>query len=146
MISSQNLSGQGGLDHIKNQKYMKYYDLLNINCDSIPDSLASMLTYRICANIKLQKSDSILTLYYDSLKTEMFKFGGNIMVQEFDSLQFAWRNYRDSHCKVIWDKYKDAFSGHMRAIHYMDEMKKLTDIRISEIKRLIYFYREEQYK
>ncbi len=144
LLSFQNLSGQGGLDHIKNQKYMIHYKANPFNCDTIPDSLFSSLTLKICANLKLTESDLILIQYYDSLKSEMQTFGGKKLVLNFDSVQSAWRNYRDIHCRVIWDYYEGCSFCNDRATHYMTEMRKLTDIRISEIIKLIDIYRKKQ--
>lgn len=141
LFSSQTLFGQGGLEHIKNQPYMKSYKIMPFNCDPIPDSLYSSLAMKICANLKLMESDSVLIIYCDSLKSEIESFGGSVLVNKFDSLQTVWRKYRDIHCRIIWDYYEGCSFCNQRAVHYMNEMKKLTDIRISEIKRLIDLYR-----
>ena len=50
---------QGGIDHIKNQSYMKYSDKSDCN-DPGPDNLTS----RICANLQYQRSDSLLVIVY----------------------------------------------------------------------------------
>lgn len=132
---------QGGLDHIKNQSYLQMYK--GFDCDSIPDEMYSTLSEKICANLALQRSDSVLVLYYDSLKIELEAFGGLVLVEQFDSLQASWRSFRDKHCKIIWNKYEGCGGCNLRATHYMTAMCELTDLRIATIKEYLTLYRRE---
>jgi hypothetical protein len=132
---------QGGLEHIKKQSYLQLYN--GFDCDNIPDELYSTLSEKICANLALQRSDSILVLYYDSLKVELEAFGGPALVLQFDSLQTSWRSFRDTHCTIIWNKYEGCGGCNLRATHYMTVMRELTDLRIATIKEWLALYRRE---
>ena len=75
----------------------------------------------------------------------MKEFGGEALVSQFDTLQQEWRDYRDAHCNIIWNKYEGCGGCNTRAAHYMKEMSLLTDQRVEAIKNLLVFYRRERY-
>jgi uncharacterized protein YecT (DUF1311 family) len=129
--------GQGDLSYLKNIAYLDIYYDHPFNCDSLADDQVSTMTDRICANLRLQRSDSLLTLYYDSLLVETRRIGGDTLRRAFDELQRSWRTYRDEHCKALVGEV----TGNWSAAAFMDEMRALTDIRIEELKQLLELYR-----
>ena len=130
-LAKQHFS-QGNIEHIKDQEYLKYKDKVDCN-----HKAGDNLTERICANIAFQRSDSLLTLVYDSL----------LMVSNdhhIDSLKFKimimqkqWQSMRDEHCKIIYDDYQDCGGCHVRSIAYLFCMRELTDNRIFELRKLL---------
>src|SRR5215212_8834714 len=62
LLRSSSCLSQGHIDHIKNQEYLKLKD--RVDCTH---SEGDNLSERICANLAFQKSDSLLTVVYDSL-------------------------------------------------------------------------------
>ena len=122
---------QGQIEHIKNQKYLELK--AQVNCES-PDG--DNLTGRICANLAFQKSDSLLTIVYDSLLAAVRNINGDSAKYKIISLQKTWRNFRDQHCTTIYDTYDNAGSGHQRAIDYLNCLREFTDQRILELKKL----------
>jgi hypothetical protein len=134
-----------GLESIKNQKYLEFYYKEPFDCENLSDSNINTFTDRICANLALQKSDSILTLYYDSLKIELKKFGGDSLIQVYDKYQKEWRNYRDKHVDVFYENLSKSseYKTNLFWVAYMDEMKKMIDFKTDELKILFNFYRKE---
>ena len=76
---------------IKNQPYMKLSKL--INCDSISGTSAE---HRICANLELQKQDSLLQIELKALINEM----GNdsTAIKKIILSQEIWERYRYAQC------------------------------------------------
>jgi len=132
-----------GLESIKNQKYLEFYYKEPFDCEHLSGSTTNTFTDRICANLALQKSD--LTLYYDSLKIELKKFGGDSLILVYDKYQKEWRNYRDKHCDIFYENLSKSieYKTNLFWINYMDEMTKLIEIKTAELKILIDFYRKE---
>ena len=143
IIIAKSAIGQRDFNHLKDQPYLKYYESHPFDCDSVPDSLYSNLTDRICANIWLQKSDSICSSYIDSVRTEILKWENDTLLIQFDSLQSGWRKFRDKHTDLIWMSYEGCGGCHSRATHFMTSSRQLTEIRISELKLLLELYRKE---
>ena len=143
------VQGQGHLDFIKDQPYLKY----DIDCDCRTDECYSSLWVRYCANLALQKSDSILKLYYDSLLTVMTEFevhfkgdaedpdsNAYMLKTSFIRLQENWRQHRSAHCKLYWPK--DGNSNHYASI-YMNCMRYLTELRIQDLVGLLTYYKSQ---
>lgn len=118
---------QGGIDHIKNQPYLR--EAVNVNCDS---TNGDNLSLRICANLAYQKSDSLLVVVYQKILQNADDSTRNHLV----SVQKLWRQLRDEHCALVWDQYKDG-NGHFKAITYLSCLKLLTDNRTRELERLV---------
>jgi uncharacterized protein YecT (DUF1311 family) len=115
--------GQGEIDHIKNQSYMKGRH--QVNCDSLEgDNLSS----RICANLAFQKSDSVLSVVYNQLLSKVTAPTKAKII----SLQKTWRKMRNEHCGLIVEGYQ----GHSLGVIYLNCMKELTDNRIKELNTL----------
>ena len=145
------LFSQGDLDHLKKQSYLGLYNSHPFNCDSIGDDETTTLHDRICENLRLQRSDSMLRAYYDSVVVEIRKIDADTLLKRFEELQGSWREFRDEQCKYIVADvingsvvyYDEGVSNNSSAAAYMFEMRKLTDIRVEELKRLVAFYRLE---
>lgn len=133
------LHAQGDLGYLNTQTYLDRYRAHPFNCDSLTDDLVNTMTDRICANLRLQRSDSVLKVYYDSLAVELRKVGDDTLLIAFEDLQRSWRKYRDRHCDVQIGE----IVGNGSAAGYMDEMRLLTEIRIEELRRLLALYRYE---
>jgi len=118
---------QGGIEHIRNQPYMK--NAAKVNCqDPDGDNLSGV----ICANLQYQASDSLLKLVYEKLIAEAETDSSkNYIVQ----LQKDWRTFRDNHCQIVWDKYKGG-AGFSKNIAYLQCLTELTDHRRQELEKL----------
>ena len=119
---------QGGIDHIKNQSYMKYSDKSDCN-DPDPDNLTS----RICANLQYQRSDSLLVIVYKKLLSEQTTDSARKYIID---LQKDWRVFRDKHCALIGNSHEGG-TGHITARAYLDCLTELTDHRRKELERLL---------
>ena len=117
---------QGGIDHIKKQQYMKRAN--KINCDSLD---GDNLSARICANLRFQKSDSLLTVLYKKLLSEQQTDAAkNYLV----NLQKSWRKFRDAHCSIIWKQFE---GGSIQAEEYLNCLTELTNHRRQELEKLL---------
>jgi uncharacterized protein YecT (DUF1311 family) len=121
----------GHIDHIKNQAYLKYKD--KVDCNKLQDD---NLSEKICANLAFQKSDSLLVLVYDSLLNKVQPNPVNSFTARLTKLQAAWRKFRDDHCTIIYDSYKNCGICHVRSIAYLNCLKALTDDRIKQLREL----------
>ena len=118
---------QGGIDHIKNQSYMKN----KVDCDDPdPDNLTS----RICANLQYQKSDSLLVIVYKKLLSEQTADSARKYLID---LQKDWRVLRDKHCSIVWNAYEGG-AGHTKAIAYLNCLTELTNHRRKELENLLF--------
>jgi uncharacterized protein YecT (DUF1311 family) len=122
---------QGHIDHIKNQAYMNYKD--KVDCNKLQ---GDNLSERICTNLAFQKSDSLLVLIYDSLLNKAQRKSVDSLTARIIKLQADWRKFRDDHCAIIYDSYKNCGTCHMRSIAYLNCLKALTDDRIKELREL----------
>ncbi len=126
LIYNNPVFSQGGIDHIKNQEYMKHSK--KIDCNNLEGDILSV---RICANLKYQISDSLLVIIYKKLLTDQDSDSArNYIIQ----LQKEWRSFRDKHCKITWF---EGGSGHTNAIRYMDCLTHLTNNRRIELEMLL---------
>ena len=116
---------QGGIDHIKNQSYMKYSDKNECD-DPDPDNLTS----RICANLKYQKSDSLLVIVYKKFLSEQTTDSARKYIID---LQKDWRVFRDKHCSIVWNKEG---TGNVQAAAYLNCLTELTNHRRKELESL----------
>ena len=115
---------QGGIDHIKNQSYMKN----KVDCDDPnPDNLTS----RICANLQFQKSDSLLGIVYKKLLSTQTTDSARKYIID---LQKDWRVFRDKHCSIVWNGYE---GGHTQAIAFLNCLTELTNHRRKELESLL---------
>jgi uncharacterized protein YecT (DUF1311 family) len=130
--------GQGDLKYLKDNFYLEQYYLSPFNCDSLTQDGLFSIQDRICANLKLQEADLILETYYDSVRTEILSFKNDSLIQSFESLQLSWREYRNSHCETLYGGYETTTG----AVIYMNEMRRLTEVRIEEMKALLKIYNE----
>ncbi len=131
--------GQGDLNYLKKNSYLNEYYINPFDCDSLQEDGVTSIQDRICANLKLQETDSILKIYYDSVRAEIVVNNNDSLSQSFELLQKSWRQFRDIHCEALYGGYSTSAG----AVIYMDEMKKLTKIRIEEMKGLLKIYRNE---
>jgi uncharacterized protein YecT (DUF1311 family) len=129
---------QGNIDHIKNQEYLKHKG--KVDCNNLK---GDNLSEKICANLAFQKSDSLLTLIYDSLLDKANGHPIDSLKFKIEKMQVSWRKFRDEHCAIIWDGYNDCGSCNIRAVAYLTCLKELTDGRIIELKRLYAMVVEE---
>ncbi|MEZ5172269.1 MAG: lysozyme inhibitor LprI family protein [Bacteroidia bacterium] len=130
---------QGDLLFLKNNFYFREYYRDSYNCDSLPEDGITSIDDRICANIKLQEADSILKMFYDSVRMELLLYNSDSLSQSFELLQKSWRQYRDAHCEFLYGGYETSTG----AVLYMNEMRYLTNVRIEEMKGLLRVYRDK---
>jgi uncharacterized protein YecT (DUF1311 family) len=131
VLTAVNAFSQGHIDHIKQMEYMKLKD--KVDCNNLP---GDNLSERICANLAFQRSDSLLTLIYDSLLLKAKTYFIDSLEYKTTEMQKTWRAFRDQHCSVISDSYKGCGACHMRAIAYLHCLTELTEDRIRELRRL----------
>jgi uncharacterized protein YecT (DUF1311 family) len=117
---------QGGIDHIKNQSYMKHSDKNDCN-----DPDGDNLTSRICANLQYQKSDSLLVIVYKKLLSEQTTDSARKYIID---LQKDWRMFRDKHCSIVWSKES---TGNVQAAAYLNCLTELTEHRKKELEGLL---------
>ena len=122
---------QGHIDHIKNQEYLKLKD--HIDCNNLP---GDNLSERICANLAFQKSDSLLTIIYDSILIKAKEHLIDSLEQKVIKMHTTWRYFRDQHCQIIYDSYNHPGSAHLQAIDYLICLTELTEYRIKELRKL----------
>ena len=119
---------QGGIDHIRNQAYMKNAKVVDCN-NPDGDNLSGV----ICSNLKYQQSDSLLTIVYNKLlAAEETDSARNYIIQ----LQKEWRAFRDKHCAIVWDRYKSGV-GFSKSIAYLQCLAEITDHRRKELESLL---------
>jgi uncharacterized protein YecT (DUF1311 family) len=112
-------------------KYLKFKD--SVDCNNPP---SDNFSGRICANLAFQKSDSLLTIIYDSMLNKAKEHYIDSLEQKIINMQTTWRAFRDQHCQIIYDSYNGSGSGHLQAIDYMDCLTELTEDRIKELRKL----------
>ena len=127
---------QGDLSYLKNNVYLDYYYEQPFDCNTYTEDGVNSIHDRICSNLQLQKTDSILKIYYDSVCVELGKFNSDSLILSFELLQENWRHYRNMHCDQLHGGYQTSLG----AVLYMDEMRKITEIRIVEMKYLLGLY------
>jgi uncharacterized protein YecT (DUF1311 family) len=131
LFSCKVLFSQGHIDHIKNQSYLKLKG--NVDCNK---SLGDNLSERICANLAYQKSDSLLTLIYDSLLVKTKELPNKNLTQKSVNMQTIWRAYRDEHCGIIYDTFEGCGGCAQQAISFLYCLTELTQHRTRELRML----------
>ena len=131
-LFSNEIFAQGHIDHIKNQAYMK--DAGIVDCKGEIDNQFSA---RVCANLRFQKSDSVLTLIYQKLLRRARKNKDKTQVKSIVQVQAAWRKLRDQHCGIVADEF-GVNGGSQKMIDYMECLTEMTNSRINELKQLYY--------
>ncbi len=117
------LRSQGFIDHIKNQEYLKYKDI--VDCTDPAD----MLSARICANLAFQRADSTLThYYYDALQV--------VDSVRLADLQKEWRSFRERHCYMAIESYAGG-AGNLKYVIFLNCMTDVTNHRTEELKALL---------
>jgi len=104
----------------------------NVDCNNVNDNLSQ----RICANLAFQRSDSLLTIVYDSLLQIATERNAKTMKEKIVALQKTWRKLRDQHCTIIYDQYKNCGGCHQQAIAYLNCLREMTDSRIIELEKM----------
>ena len=132
-------SAQGDLGDLKKNFYLRPYWEKPFDCDSLPADGITTVEDRICANLRLQWADSTLGTLCEMVRTEIQRFQDDTLLARFDGLQAEWRAYRDRHCMTLHGGYVTSTG----AVIYMDEMRRLTEIRIVEMEELLGVYRGE---
>ena len=142
-FSSTTMRGQELREILKSQSYLEIYYKRPFDCfsDPLPDNLINTMTDRICANLKLQRSDSIVSLYKDSVRAEIMKMHNDTLLSTFDIAHKSWLKYRVEHSKAL-----NTYMGSNTAAEaYMNELRLLTDIRINELKTILNSYSKNEY-
>lgn len=121
---------QGHIEVIKNQEYLK--NTRGIDCNGEIDN---QLSARVCANLKFQKSDSLLTIIYKKLLKEAEANKNTAQYKNIVQLQNSWRKLRDQHCTIVYDLYNGG-SGNFQAISYLGCLTDMTNSRTKELKDL----------
>ncbi len=134
-------AAQRDFPHLANQTYLELPVRKQLDCSNIPDSLFSNLTLRICANLRLQRLDSIQHLYLDSLRNEIGQSYGDTVLARFDSLQVKWEDFRDLQAELVYKSYEGCGGCHSRAIDTMETLSLFTEMRIANFRQLLKFYR-----
>lgn len=119
--------GQGDIDHIKNQAYMK--NAGKIDCSD--EDAQTTATGRICANLAFQKSDSLLIVVYKKLLDRQETDSAKMYII---NLQKEWRSFRDKHCNIVWEQHR---GGSMQGTVYLGCLTELTDNRRKELESLL---------
>lgn len=78
---------------IKDQSYLKFAN--KINCDSTNGTSIEEI---ICANLELQKQDSLLQLELGNLINELQTVNDTVTIMKIKQTQEIWERYRYSHC------------------------------------------------
>jgi uncharacterized protein YecT (DUF1311 family) len=78
---------------LKNQSYLKL--AIQINCDS---TSGTIIEDRICANLELQRQDSLLQLELGNLINELQTVNDTVTIMKIKQTQEIWERYRYSHC------------------------------------------------
>jgi uncharacterized protein YecT (DUF1311 family) len=96
---------------IRNQRYLSQKHL--VNCDSVQGSI---LELRICANLRLQREDSIMNFQLRQIELELSEKDATKSLEKIKEAQTSWLLYRCHHCNPLI-KYPASSSG---IIEYMN--------------------------
>lgn len=109
---------------IKNQSYLKFAK--QINCDS---TMETTIVERICANLELQKQDSLLQLELGNLINELQTINDTVTIKKIKLTQEIWEKYRYSHCDAcVVDKTSSQMILFMKCATNLT-IKRRDDIR-----------------
>jgi uncharacterized protein YecT (DUF1311 family) len=86
------------MENIRKQPYLKHS--FKINCDSTEGTTVES---RICANLELQRQDSLLQSDLKLLTRKLQESGDTIMLRKLALTQDLWERYRYSHCASLTD-------------------------------------------
>ena len=81
------------MQNLKKQAYLIHAG--KINCDS---TTGTIIEDRICANLELQKQDSLLQLELGNLINELQTVNDTVTIKKIKLTQEIWERYRYSHC------------------------------------------------
>jgi len=148
LIASFSLSfqsiAQGDLAKLHDQSYMNTYYAKPFNCDKgeKPSGMTRDEADRICANARLQVSDTLLALYDDSLMIEIAKTHKSDLFMQNMEAQEQWRTKRDKECLAL---ELNSYASVTATTRYLNEMRKLTDIHIVELKAELKRYQADDH-
>lgn len=83
------------IKNLKNQSYLKL--ISQINCDS---TNGTTIEDRICANLELQKQDSLLNIALNIRIEYCITSGDTILLNKILLSQDLWERYRYAHCNT----------------------------------------------
>ena len=109
---------------IKNQSYLKL--LRNINCDS---TSGTTIEDRICANLELQRQDSLLQVELSALLGE--KAQDTAVITKILNSQEIWERFRCAYCSNFVDYSR------IEMIQFMQFASELTLKRRKDIRNIL---------
>lgn len=116
------------IQNLKKQAYLINTGM--INCDS---TTGTIIEDRICANLELQKQDSLLQLELDNLIKELQTVNDTGTIKKIKDTQEIWERYRYSHCNAcIIDKTSSQITLFIKCatnltIKRRDDIKKICE-------------------
>ncbi len=113
------------MNNIKSQSYLHL--LPKVDCDS---GAETMIMGRICANLALQREDSLMRVELDRTMRSLRKYQDTFRVSQLKRAQQIWERYRFAHCTSPSDDGGDA----LRAIQFMRCATQLTAERRRNIR------------
>lgn len=114
------------IKNLKNQSYLIHAK--KIKCDS---TTGTTLEDRICANLELQKQDSLLQFELRALIIEMKIFNDTTLKKKIKLSQDIWERYRYAHCANCVEE-----GNRFDMILFMRCAAELTIKRREDIKKL----------
>jgi hypothetical protein len=120
------------VQRLKRQSYLEDAKRINCCCDSL---LGTILELRICANLELQKQDSLMHCELDSVINECKKRGDTAMIREIILTQELWERYRYALCNSC-----TMYKGSYAKVQFMKCASEMTIKRREEIRK-IWWYR-----
>lgn len=97
-----------------------------INCDSM---VGTNLESRVCLNLAFQKADSIMVERFNAFIKGVEPKSAQ---EEFIVYQEHWLNHRRRQSAWVSEGYR----GHMLGIVYLNQMLRITERRIEELREL----------
>lgn len=113
---------------LKDQSYMRYKDVTN--CDSIETTIEE----RICANLRLQREDSIMNLAFKKAVARYRSDGDTAGLRHLIKGQEAWEIYRYYQSNAV--SSSEPHPGPRQAIDFMTEAADITRKRGEELRRM----------
>jgi uncharacterized protein YecT (DUF1311 family) len=124
-VYAQSENGCLDMDNIRNQSYLE--NNFHLNCDSIQGSI---LELRICANLRLQREDSIMNFQLTTLKKHLKKEGDDRSLKKLEKAQSHWLIYRCDHCELQNPIHQ---SSSIDIIGYMNCYARITEKRAADL-------------
>ncbi len=103
--------------------------LVGVNCDS---TQGSTLENRICANLELQRRDSLLQADLDMLIAKYRALGDTVVVKKIRRSRDIWEKFRFSECDI----YVEEANAH-QMIEFMQCAALLTHKRRMELAKYL---------